>query len=61
MKSVVMLGISALAVALVQGASSAARADRQGPAAQGPVTQAPAGISGQVTSQAEGAMEGVVV
>ncbi|MGB6963617.1 MAG: carboxypeptidase regulatory-like domain-containing protein [Xanthobacteraceae bacterium] len=61
MKSVVMLGMTALAVMLVQGASSAARADRQGPAAQGPVTQAPAGISGQVTSQAEGAMEGVVV
>jgi virginiamycin B lyase len=61
MKSVVMLGMTALAVALVQGASSAARADNQGPAAQGPVTQAPAAISGQVTSQAEGAMEGVVV
>ncbi|MGB7039699.1 MAG: carboxypeptidase regulatory-like domain-containing protein [Xanthobacteraceae bacterium] len=61
MKSVVMLGMTALAVTLVQGASSAARADNQGPAAQGPVTQAPAGISGQVTSQAEGAMEGVVV
>jgi virginiamycin B lyase len=61
MKSVVMLGMTALAVVLVQGASSAARADNQGPAAQGPVTQAPAAISGQVTSQAEGAMEGVVV
>ena len=61
MKSVVMLGMTALAVVLVQGASSAARADNQGPAAQGPVTQTPAAISGQVTSQAEGAMEGVVV
>jgi virginiamycin B lyase len=51
MKSVVMLGMTALAVVLIQGASSAARADDRGPAA----------ISGQVTSQAEGAMEGVVV
>ncbi len=49
MKSVVMLGMTALAVVLVQGA---ARADDQA---------APAAISGQVTSQAEGAMEGVVV
>ena len=56
MKSVVMLGMTALAVVLVQGASSAARADSQGPATPGP-----AAISGQVTSQTEGAMEGVVV
>src|ERR1700727_876901 len=51
MKSVVMLGMTALAVVLVQGAASQARADNQAPAA----------ISGQVSSQAEGAMEGVVV
>ncbi len=60
MKSVVMLGMTALAVVLVQGASSAARAGDQAPAAPGS-----AAISGQVTSQAEGAkdtpMEGVVV
>jgi virginiamycin B lyase len=49
MKSVVMLGMTALAVVLVQGA--AARAD----------DQAPVAIAGQVSSQAEGAMEGVVV
>jgi virginiamycin B lyase len=49
MKSVVMLGMTALAVVLVQGAS--ARAD----------DQAPVAIAGQVSSQAEGAMEGVVV
>jgi virginiamycin B lyase len=49
MKSVVMLSMTALAVVLVQGA--AARAD----------DQAPVAIAGQVSSQAEGAMEGVVV
>jgi virginiamycin B lyase len=47
MKSVVMLGMTAIAVVLAQG--TAARA------------QGPAAISGQVSSQAEGAMEGVVV
>jgi virginiamycin B lyase len=47
MKSVVMLGMTALAVVLAQG--SFARA------------QGSAAISGQVSSQAEGAMEGVVV
>ena len=50
MKSVVMLSMTALAVVLVQG-TSPARADDQTSAA----------IAGQVSSQAEGAMEGVVV
>ena len=51
MKLVVMLSMAALAVVLAEGASSAARAD----------DQAPAAITGQVSSEAEGAMEGVVV
>ena len=47
MKSVVMLGMTALAVVLAQDTSARA--------------QGSAAISGQVSSQAEGAMEGVVV
>jgi streptogramin lyase len=64
MKSVVMLSMTALAVVLAQGASLAARADSQAPASQttaSAAAQGPAAISGQVSSQAEGAMEGVVV
>ncbi len=53
MKSVVMLGMTALAVVLVQGA---ARADDQAAAAQ-----TSAAIAGQISSAAEGPMEGVVV
>ncbi|HZC55281.1 MAG TPA: carboxypeptidase regulatory-like domain-containing protein [Xanthobacteraceae bacterium] len=51
MKLVVMLSLTALAVVLAEGVSSGARAD----------DQAPAAITGQVSSEAEGAMEGVVV
>jgi virginiamycin B lyase len=52
MKSTAMLGLTAaLAVALGQATPSSARADEQAHAA----------IAGQVTSAAEGAMEGVVV
>ena len=54
MKSVVMLGMTALAVVLVQGASCGAR-DDQAPA------QTPPPSPDKSPPQAEGAMEGVVV
>ena len=50
-QSVILATVAAMAICVAQAATSEARA-------QG---QAPAALTGQVSSQAEGAMEGVVV
>src|ERR1700744_4151573 len=59
MKSTLMLGTAALAVVLIQaGVASGESTQTQ---AQAPAAQGPAAISGQISSAAEGPMEGVVV